>query len=256
MRDLEELKREEGSGPKRPFSYLIVGMMGVLVFVGLVFFFRGKEEKPAPVLPAPVDPTTLQTLQTAPSGKEPSEGGEEVLSDETLKPGQIRFDSKGDPFPVGDQQAPPPEKDQSSRPPIPGGLSTKKDLTFFETLKDKKEKNLSPSPKKESPPKRQTEPAKTALAPESGSVKSSSSARLYTIQVASFTEKKGAETLIDQLKRKGYPVYLETGEIHRKGRFYRVRVGHYSSRAEAQKEGERIGQAEKLNFLVTAEEGK
>ncbi len=252
MRDLKDLKREgEGSGPKKKPPYLLIGLLGVLVFAALLFVFRRKGEEPAPPAPPPV--SQLAPDPTASIPKDPLEKEEPAVQDPAVKPGEMHFDSKSDPFP----SAPPPPEPSAQAPndPMP-----KEDLTFFKTLKDKKEKNVALQPKKATkpiaqktkrPPEKSTDPVKVSVPP-----RTSESPGAYTIQVSSFSEKKGAETLAQKLKRKGYDAYVTAGEIPQKGTRYRVRIGHYSNRAEAQKAADRIHKAEKLSFLITSDSGK
>jgi cell division septation protein DedD len=57
----------------------------------------------------------------------------------------------------------------------------------------------------------------------------------YTIQVSSSKSKKGAMGLVDKLIGKGYEGYISVIEIPNKGTWYRVRIGHFSTREEAKK---------------------
>jgi DedD protein len=58
---------------------------------------------------------------------------------------------------------------------------------------------------------------------------------VLTIQVASFKNKKDADLMISRMKKKGYRAYRALGIIPGKGVWYRVRVGHFSSKQEARK---------------------
>lgn len=253
MRDLKDLKREdEGMGPKKKPPYLMIGLLGVLVFLTLVFVFRKKEESPEPPPPPPV--SQLAPEQRAPAPTEPSEKEEPVVQDPAVKPGEMRFDSKPEPFPA----APPPPKSGPSAQ-TPGNPIPKEDLTFFDTLKDKEKKGVALQSKKETKPiaqktkrpaEKKSDPKKVSVPPTSGP------SGAYTIQVASFADKKGAETLSQKLKKKGYDAYVAAGEVPEKGTRHRVRIGHYPSRTEAQKAAERIQEAEKLSFLITADTEK
>lgn len=55
----------------------------------------------------------------------------------------------------------------------------------------------------------------------------------FTIQVASLRDPKKANEMVAELKQKGYPAYRITAEIPGKGTWYRVRVGSYKGKAEA-----------------------
>lgn len=51
--------------------------------------------------------------------------------------------------------------------------------------------------------------------------------RPYTIQVGSFSARKGAEKLAGELKEKGLEAYLAEADLGAKGVWYRVRVGRF-----------------------------
>lgn len=250
MRDLKDLKRDEGgAGPKKKPPYLMIGVLGVLVFLSLVFLFKKKGEAPAPPAVPPVGPVTPPP---APEEKPAAKPEEAPAVHPEVKPGEMRFDSKAEPFPQG---TPPsaPKQNEAPAASAPGAAPTQKeDLTFFKTLKDKKEKNVALKPKKEAAPKKATDPMKVSLAPRPAG----SPGGTYTVQVASFAEKKGAQTLAEKLKRKGYDAYVTATPLPKKGTWYRVRIGHYPSRTSAQKAADQIHGAEKLSFFITTDPGK
>lgn len=247
MRDLRDLKKEEGEpAKKKPQPVLMIGLLGLLVFLALFFFFRkGKQEVPAP-------PPVSAPIAKAPAAKGPAEGGEEaVVKDPSLKPGEMRFEPKKDevnpppaPGAVAQNRSSDKTTPTPSVTPSPSPVPPKEDLTFFKTLKEKngKESKTPLRPK-----------AKKEVQVASVSKPSSNSASLYTIQVASFTEPKGANGLARELKQKGFESYVTTAEVPGKGKRYRVRVGHYATRLDAQKIADRLHQREKLNFLVTSD---
>ena len=54
----------------------------------------------------------------------------------------------------------------------------------------------------------------------------------YVIQLAAFTDDKGAASFANKIRKQGYPVYTEPGQTSQ-GKVWRVRVGGYPSRAAA-----------------------
>jgi DedD protein len=54
----------------------------------------------------------------------------------------------------------------------------------------------------------------------------------FVVQVAAFSDRYGARSLVAKLKKGGFPSYTETVETD-KGTLHRVRVGPYSSREVA-----------------------
>jgi len=55
----------------------------------------------------------------------------------------------------------------------------------------------------------------------------------YTVQVASTRDPKDADRLVDRLKKEGYPAYRSIGKVPGKGIWYRVRVGYFQTRTDA-----------------------
>src|SRR5581483_4245619 len=87
------------------------------------------------------------------------------------------------------------------------------------------------------PPK--VEPkVETKAVPKSPAAEASSTAKAkppegaYVVQLAAFSDDKGANALAAKLKRNGYPAYTEAVRTSR-GTLYRVRVGGYPSREAA-----------------------
>jgi cell division protein FtsN len=61
----------------------------------------------------------------------------------------------------------------------------------------------------------------------------------YTIQVGSFQDRESAERLALELESKGFDAYVEKAQIPGRGVWYRVRVGTFETKAEAQAWAER-----------------
>ncbi len=73
----------------------------------------------------------------------------------------------------------------------------------------------------------------------------------YTIQVSSFRDESQALDLKSTLKKKGYDVRIKSVEIPERGVWYRVFVGAYNSKKDAEKAAKRIHFEERLPTLVT-----
>ena len=64
-------------------------------------------------------------------------------------------------------------------------------------------------------------------------VKKNSAGQQWTVQIKSSADRKFADTWADRLKAKGYDAFVAQGEV--KGQtWYRVRVGHFAARADAE----------------------
>jgi DedD protein len=99
------------------------------------------------------------------------------------------------------------------------------------------------------------EPAKAATAPKAADAPKAAEpvaagAGAFSVQLAAFTDDKGANALAGKLKKAGHPSYIEPYETSR-GRVWRVRVGPYPSREAAESARTRL-KAEGQNGILTA----
>lgn len=76
---------------------------------------------------------------------------------------------------------------------------------------------------------------------------------LYSVQVGSFRVADQAETLRQRLVRKGYDVRVRLSMIPGQGPWYRVRVGQFSTRAEAEGAARRLHSQERIPVMVAVE---
>ncbi len=233
MRDLRILKETEEKPAKKRKKppTLLIAFMGILVFLVLFFLF---EEKPTENFPSE---TSLS--------KEKEEETERFRSE--LTPGKMRTDSKKETSSV-------PTK--AEKKPI--GPRPKNELTFLKTLKDEKKRNSPPKTKK-NPEKaekitpKKKKPLKTKQAMKTPILPQKSATNQYAVQVASFSKKISAEALAEKLRKRGHDAYVVSQEIPQKGRWHRVRIGHYANRAEAVSVSNRIKRSEKLDSFVTTD---
>ncbi|HRP92364.1 MAG TPA: SPOR domain-containing protein [Ignavibacteriaceae bacterium] len=56
----------------------------------------------------------------------------------------------------------------------------------------------------------------------------------YVVQVASFRASSISENEAGKYRNKGYNAFVEEAEIPNRGKWYRVRVGNFSTKEEAQ----------------------
>ncbi len=161
------------------------------------------------------------------------------------------------------------------------------DLTFYRTLKNKgSHEGLTIEPTRKKGPKPRTpapeqpkprtaapvkpkppETPKTVLSKTDEEVKTQPSAKpeplekklparpgkttgVYTIQVTSVEDQKAADHLVAKLRKKGYPAYKTIGNIPGKGMYFRVRIGHYDTKAEAEPMMKRLKEAKMEVWLV------
>lgn len=72
----------------------------------------------------------------------------------------------------------------------------------------------------------------------------------YSIQLSSSQEKKRSLHIVEGLKKKGYPAFLEEVDIKGKGTWYRVKVGRFSSREDAAKYARLMKKRDRISTFV------
>ena len=70
---------------------------------------------------------------------------------------------------------------------------------------------------------------------------------VFTIQVVALTTENAAQSLLNRLKQKNYRAYLEDGEAG----LHRVRVGRFSTRAEAETVAQKLRVEERFKPYIT-----
>ncbi|HZD39365.1 MAG TPA: SPOR domain-containing protein [Terriglobales bacterium] len=143
------------------------------------------------------------------------------------------------------------------------GAAAKEEMTFYDTLTktpdaplpgDKKHQETKRPDKtteahsKESTVNEDSRPAKKAENKEAetagktsstDTLKETKASPSWTVQVNAVPDENSAKIWVDRLKNKGYNAYVT--EVRTQGKiWYRVRVGHYHTRAEAEKTEEAL----------------
>lgn len=143
-------------------------------------------------------------------------------------------------------------------------LDGKQNLDFYEDLKSTQETTgrikidegtVDKTPVKEPEQVKMAEPVKmeekAVPEPPKPLAPDKLSGPVFTVQTASGKEKKSAEKTVKTLIGKGYPAYVAVTEIPEKGTWYRVRIGEFKERKEAEKLLSRLGKDKIKGIIVT-----
>jgi len=156
------------------------------------------------------------------------------------------------------------KKSAESNPAGQTSLDGKQNLEFYEDLKStkdtignikmEKEDVNDDVPLKDPEPVKEPEPIKfedkIAVEPQP-SLPEKVSEPVFTVQTSSGKDRKSAEKTVKILIKKGYPANMTISEIPEKGTWYRVRIGEYKDRKEAQKVLSRLGKDKIKGIIVT-----
>jgi len=135
------------------------------------------------------------------------------------------------------------------------------EFTFFDTLPDLKMKGgtnyrkrfptAMPQNHQPSPPL--NDRSRPKVDDKQAAEVTHSPAEGYTIQVAALRMQKEAEKIIQSLKTKGYSAYLVKDRLERQeGPWYRVRIGQFSGRSEAEEHLHELSERAGVRGFVTA----
>ena len=133
--------------------------------------------------------------------------------------------------------------------PDPSDQNAAERFTFYETLQTPappKSEPLSLESKAPAVPSRSPQPAPDTVndAPKTRSTKG------YAVQVAAFRERPKAMSLINRLEKKGYRAYLLAHEMKDRENWYRVRLGPYPARAQAEEASGRLKREERMDSYI------
>jgi DedD protein len=147
-------------------------------------------------------------------------------------------------------KAPPPEPPKPL-PPEPKAVTPKEEPPRAEPPKEEPPKaEPSQEPRRTEPPPAaaaKPEPAKEGAAPKAAN---EPTAGEFSVQVFAFSDDKGANSLVNKLKGKGFPAYSEPVNTSR-GTLWRVRVGPFPSREGASAAREKL-KGEGYNGIVAS----
>lgn len=229
MGDLTGKKQEQrGSGSRAGgsgFRPVLIGTTVVAMVLGALVVAENGRERIAP----PTEPVTA--------------GGISVEG-EPLLPARVPADAEADSdeaptVPVrvyelmgqsGTSKAPASEQVQVRTLPLPPPAAKKDSDTPSAAAESKQAAegpDTAPKPEAERVAAREAPaPTETATAQEKDAAAEDASLP-YTLQVASFSRRDGADKMVERLSRGGYRAYLVKVDLDKKGVWWRVRVGRY-----------------------------
>ena len=182
-----------------------VSVCGVFFSLGFLVGYNERSVRLAPVTervsaPATIPPTINPPLETVPVGPNSA-----ATSTPTVPP------------PPESRQAGPPQLSPSERNP--------------ETAPENPSLVIAPPSK---PAKAERQPVAGGAATAAAGVGSTGAG--FTVQITASRTKQDAEALVKVLKGRGYPVFLVApGNAHTSDNLYRVQVGPFASRDDAEK---------------------
>ena len=113
-------------------------------------------------------------------------------------------------------------------------------------IKIEKEPSVATKPKQTVP--KQPQPKKEPVSSASSTPKAR-----YTLQVASYPDKDGAEQDVKKLKQSGFAAFIVSADVPGKGVWYRVRLGSFSNKASAEKLQKDVQAKQGISSIVVME---
>jgi len=226
MRELREMRNKRRNRKKGKIYPLVLGGLVVLFFSGLLLAYLDFEKADVEGVAQP-ESAGRMVISDSPEAKIPSVQEKASVASSARKGVRKKSESVlGTSFDQGNQpqgmaKEPIEEKSQG-------------EFTFYKSLGENLVGLGNPSkiPVQGLKPKIKNPEPKSKKSVEVQPQKKSN--EIYTIQIAAFREKGHAEALIQKLKGKGLPAYLQIKDGERGPDWYRVRVGKYQGQDEAQ----------------------
>lgn len=226
----EGVREIQLSGKQLVFLFMAVTVVSVVIFLCGVLVGRGVQARTTAVADAPA-------MTEAAPGTEPAGAGPEpVATDQPTPRAEVTFpDRLANAAPPQEKLVARAEPAKATTPPA------------------------GPAPAATTPPPAAASPAKTPpAAPAAKAAADRPSPGIptepkgggYAIQVAAFNARGEAETLVTRLSGKGYAVYLVTPQAGQPAMF-RVRVGKFRERAEAERVAARLERDEQFKPWIT-----
>jgi len=129
--------------------------------------------------------------------------------------------------------------------------SEAEDYSFFETLVKKSVPNAAPDIRREEA-LRTHRPVRSGEKPENSPKTETIKRTVYAIQLGSFKGFAAARTFRDQYIAKGYHAYIVSGAVRGKGTLYRVRIGRFRNREDAQMFSTAFEKKENMSVFITS----
>ena len=235
---LASLKRQRRSKRSLMFVALLCLGMGIVV-LAIFFFMKPEVRKPQIVAKRMKRPISSVEQKEKPgiSGVVGKKEGEEKPSEGTIPEGEKPSTSE--------PSAIIRERGADKKVIILGGK---------ELLKEEKEVKV-PEGEGITPETKEKEEEKPRVAKvEEPKVQAIPEQKLpmgkFTINVASFRQKVRAERLMGELKNKGYKAFVAEASIPKRGTWYRVSVGRFPSRGEAETFARELKEKDGLDSFV------
>lgn len=208
--------------------FLLILLIGLSFSVG-VMYGRGlkKIEKPEIVQGVEKPPEVLAEQKESQGGKESGseKGAEPTRGDNYTFYNTLTTDTP----PPGIAQTQEPQKSVVIPPPEEATLPEKKSESVTGPGKETLEERV---------PKPASEEVKTETAGE------------YVVQVVAYNERERARSMVKKLKSQGFNAFIEEGRS-RGRRVFRVKIGYFKNRTEAEKALKELKKKNGINGMIT-----
>jgi len=213
LMDADSLREEKGLSTRHLILIFLAGVAvcGVFFSLGFLVGYNERATRMSPdtervSTPATIPPTINPPLETVPVGS-----GSAATPTTSVPPPVATPQASASPAPASEQK---PVAAPETTPPV-----------------------TSPSPSG-AEAEREPDPGRAAALPAAGEAGAG-----FTVQIVASRTKEDAEALVRILKGRGYPVFLVPPQrAHANDNLYRVQVGPYTSRDNAEKVRARLTQ--------------
>jgi len=231
----EGVREIQLSGKQLVFLFMAVTVVSVVIFLCGVLVGRGVQARTTSITDAPA------MTEAAPGDEPAGAAAEPVVTDQPTPRAEVTFpDRLANAATPQEKLVTRPDPPKAAPPAAPASASAATAPP------------AAASAPAAAPPAKTAPTAPTTAAPDrpSPGIPTEPKGGGYAIQVAAFNARGEAETLVTRLSGKGYAVYLVTPQAGQPAMF-RVRVGKFRERAEAERVAARLERDEQFKPWIT-----
>jgi cell division septation protein DedD len=248
-------------------SLVVLGVVFALgVMVGKQLAAKGGDGQLAPANPLAAIDARQKALADATDASEPEPEPEAQQEAKAAKDAKDAKDGKGDQALTFAQELTKPKADPLIEPTRPATAEPKPQPKHEEPAADpaakgdpsgstKSHTGLAAAFEKatgEKPTAEKPKSEKATSEKATASKPASASEGAFALQVASLPSRSDAEKVVQKLSSKGYKGYIVAADIPGKGQYFRVKVGSYATREEANKAASSLKQKTSMTAMVTS----
>ena len=226
------------SGKQLVFLFMATTVVSVVIFLCGVLVGRGVRVDAQAETPEAIAASTPARTPEQPRPENPTTAEPPTPPADGAGAAQLSY-----PNVLDEKKSRPEERRTAAAAPPPAGRTEPAPGTPPPAPKVETRSEAKAEPKPE--PKKKTEPAAAAAPPQA------SRSGKWVVQLVALRDRSAANSIVQRLASKGYPAFVVSPAAGSPVPVYKVQVGRYDDRAEAERIARRLEKEEKFNPWIS-----